>query len=72
MHYYSEELKEEVRSANDIVDVISGYVRLQKKVAVMLGFARFIMKRRVLSMSLKTSSCIIVLDVAQEGMYLVS
>lgn len=31
MAYYSDELIEEVRSANDIVDVISGYVRLQKK-----------------------------------------
>ena len=29
--YYSEELIEEVRQKNDIVDVISGYVRLQKK-----------------------------------------
>ena len=31
MPYYSDELIEEVRSANDIVDVISDYVRLQKK-----------------------------------------
>lgn len=31
MAYYSDELIEEVRLANDIVDVISGYVRLQKK-----------------------------------------
>lgn len=31
MAYYSDELIEEVRSANDIVDVISGYVHLQKK-----------------------------------------
>ena len=31
MMYYSDEVIEEVRSKNDIVDVISGYVRLQKK-----------------------------------------
>ena len=29
--YYSEKILEEVRAGNDIVDVISGYVRLQKK-----------------------------------------
>ena len=29
--YYPEELVEEVRMKNDIVDVISGYVRLQRK-----------------------------------------
>ena len=31
MMYYSDEVIEEVRSKNDIVDVISSYVRLQKK-----------------------------------------
>lgn len=29
--YYPEELVEEVRSKNDVVDIISGYVKLQKK-----------------------------------------
>ena len=29
--YYPEELVEEVRQKNDIVDVISGYVRIKKK-----------------------------------------
>lgn len=39
--YYSEELIEEVRSKNDIVDVISGYVRLQKKGSTYFGLCPF-------------------------------
>ena len=39
--YYSEELIEEVRSRNDIVDVISGYVRLQKKGRSYFGLCPF-------------------------------
>lgn len=39
--YYSEELVEEVRSKNDIVDVISGYVRLQKKGSTYFGLCPF-------------------------------
>ena len=31
MPYYSDDIIEEVRSRNDIVDVISQYVRLSKK-----------------------------------------
>ncbi len=41
MPFYSDELKEEVRSANDIVDVISGYVRLQKKGSSYVGLCPF-------------------------------
>ena len=39
--YYPEELIEEIRSRNDIVDVISGYVRLQKKGSSYFGLCPF-------------------------------
>lgn len=39
--YYSDELIEEIRSRNDIVDVISGYVRLQKKGSSYFGLCPF-------------------------------
>ena len=39
--YYPEELVEEVRMKNDIVDVVSGYVRLQKKGSSHFGLCPF-------------------------------
>lgn len=39
--YYSDEIIEEVRSRNDIVDVISQYVRLQKKGSSYFGLCPF-------------------------------
>ncbi len=39
--YYLEEIVEEVRSRNDIVDVISGYVKLQKKGSNYFGLCPF-------------------------------
>ncbi len=39
--YYPEELIEEVRTRNDIVEVISGYVRLQKKGSNYFGLCQF-------------------------------
>ena len=41
MAYYSDELIEEVRSRNDIVDVISSYVKLQKKGSSYFGLCPF-------------------------------
>jgi len=39
--YFSEDLVEEVRLKNDIVDVISGYVKLQKKGSSYFGLCPF-------------------------------
>ncbi|MCM1385699.1 MAG: DNA primase [Bacillus sp. (in: Bacteria)] len=39
--YYPDELIEEVRAKNDIVDVISGYVRMQKKGSSYFGLCPF-------------------------------
>ena len=39
--YYSDEIIEEVRMKNDIVDVISGYVKLQKKGSSYFGLCPF-------------------------------
>ena len=41
MPFYSDELIEEVRARNDIVDVIGGYVRLQKKGNTYFGLCPF-------------------------------
>ncbi len=41
MSYYSQELVEEIRSRSDIVDVISGYIRLQRKGSNYVGVCPF-------------------------------
>lgn len=41
MSFYSQDLVEEVRSGNDIVDVISGYIKLQRKGSNYVGVCPF-------------------------------
>ena len=43
---YSDDIIEEVRSKNDIVDVVSQYVKLTRREAPILGFALFITRKR--------------------------
>lgn len=40
--YYPEELVEEVRQKNDIVDVVSGYVRMEQRGANYVGLLSLI------------------------------
>ena len=46
--YYSDDIIEEVRMKNDIVDVISGYVKLQRKGSSYFGLVLFTMKNPLL------------------------
>lgn len=60
---YEEELIDEVREKNDIVDVISSYVSLKKRGSNYVGLCPFHKKRPHLSLLAGTSRCIIVLAV---------
>ena len=65
--YFSEDLIEEVRQKNDIVDVISGYVKLQKKGSSYFGLCP---RNPLLFQSAAESRCIIASDAVREAMYL--
>ena len=45
MNYYPEDVIEEVRLSNDLVEVVSEYIRLEKKGGGILHYALFIVKR---------------------------
>ena len=68
--YYPDELIEEVRMKNDIVDVISGYVKLQRKGNSYFGLCPFHNESHRLSLSALTSRCIIALGAEQAEMSL--
>ena len=70
MPRYSDELIEEVRSRNDIVDVISQYVRLSKKGSTYFGLCPFHNEKTVLFRSLPINRCTIVLAATREAMFL--
>lgn len=70
MPYYSDDIIEEVRSRNDIVDVISQYVRLSKRAVPILDSARSIMKKQAPFPCRRTSRCITASDAARVEMYL--
>ena len=66
--FYSEDIIEQVRSENNIVDVIGDYVKLQKKGSSYFGLCPFHNEK---SPCHHTSRCITVLDVEKgEMLYL--
>ena len=68
--YYPDEVIEEVRMKNDIVDVISGYVKLRKKEPIILAFVLSIMKNHLLFPFLRENRCITALAAELEEMFL--
>lgn len=66
--YYAEEIVEEVRTRNDIVEVIGGYVRLRKRAAAIGASAPSTMRSPPLFPSTATCRCITASAAALEGM----
>ena len=48
---YSDEIIDEVRQSNDIVDIISQYVHLKRSEEIILDYVHFIMKSHLLFQS---------------------
>ena len=62
--YYSDDIIEEVRSRNDIVDVISSYVSLKRKGSSYFGLCPFHNEKTGSFRSLRGNRCITVLAAA--------
>lgn len=65
---YSSEVIEEVISRNDIVDVISGYIKLKKNGSSYVGLCPFHNEKSPSFLCLARSRCITVLAVELEEM----
>ena len=70
MPYYSDDIIEEVRSRNDIVDVISQYVRLSKKGSTYFGLCPFHNEKTGSFSVSPNKQCITASDAARVEMYL--
>ena len=67
---YPQEILEEVRVQNDIVDVISEYLPLKQKEHLILVFVHSTMKNTFFFLSVVKDNFIIVLAVVQQEMYI--
>ena len=68
---YSDDIIEEVRMKNDIVDVVSQYVKLNRRGNTYFGLCPFHNERHRPFLSHRLSRCITVLDVGQEEMFII-
>ena len=66
---YSDELLDEIRSRNDIVDVISQYVTIKRKEETFLDYVLFTMRNHHHFLYHQISKSSNVLDVVLEEMY---
>ena len=67
---YSDDIIEEVRMKNDIVDVVSQYVKLNKRGSTYFGLCPFHNEKTPSFSVTPASRCIIALDAALVGMCL--
>lgn len=68
MPIYSSEVIEEVVSRNDIVDVISGYIKLKKSGSSYVGLCPFHNEKSPSFLYQEQNRCITVLDAESEAM----
>ena len=60
---YSDELIDEIKNNNDIVDVVSQYVHLKEVEEIILDYVHFITRNHLLLQFLQISKYFIALDV---------